>query len=228
PAAISRRSNQRYVSISGTIEGRDMQSVSRDVQTTLDTLNLPNEYRAEIGGDMLEMREAFSGLVTALLLAIALVYMVMAAQFESLLYPFIVMFSMPLAVIGVLLALFITGKPFSVPSIMGIIVLAGIVVNNAIVLVDYINQLRARGRSVHEAIIEAAGSRLRPIIMTASTTILALLPLAVFTGSGSEMQQPLGIAVIGGLTASTVLTLYIIPLAYDAVTFRKREAQQVE
>lgn len=228
PAAISRRSNQRYVSISGTIEGRDLQSVSRDVQTTLDTLHLPNEYRAEIGGDMLEMREAFSGLVTALILAIALVYMVMAAQFESLLYPFIVMFSMPLAVIGVLLALFITGKPFSVPSIMGIIVLAGIVVNNAIVLVDYINQLRARGRSVHEAIIEAAGSRLRPIIMTASTTILALLPLAVFTGSGSEMQQPLGIAVIGGLTASTLLTLYIIPLAYDAATFRKREAQQVE
>ena len=228
PASISRRSNQRYVSISGTIEGRDLQSVSRDVQAKLDTLNLPSEYRAEIGGDMLEMREAFSGLITALLLAVALVYMVMAAQFESLLYPFIVMFSMPLAVIGVLLALFITGKPFSVPSIMGIIVLAGIVVNNAIVLVDYINQLRARGRSVQEAIIEAAGSRLRPIIMTASTTILALIPLAVLKGSGSEMQQPLGIAVIGGLTASTLLTLYIIPLAYDAVTLRKREAQQPE
>jgi len=228
PASISRRSNQRYVSISGTIEGRDLQSVSRDVQAKLDTLNLPSEYRAEIGGDMLEMREAFSGLITALLLAVALVYMVMAAQFESLLYPFIVMFSMPLAVIGVLLALFITGKPFSVPSIMGIIVLAGIVVNNAIVLVDYINQLRARGRGVQEAIIEAAGSRLRPIIMTASTTILALIPLAVLKGSGSEMQQPLGIAVIGGLTASTLLTLYIIPLAYDAVTLRKREAQQPE
>ena len=228
PASISRRSNQRYVSISGTIEGRDLQSVSRDVQTMLDSLHLPNEYRAEIGGDMLEMNEAFSGLITALLLAIALVYMVMASQFESLLYPFIIMFSMPLAVIGVLLALFITGKPFSVPSIMGIIVLAGIVVNNAIVLVDYINQLRGRGRSVHEAIIEAAGSRLRPILMTTATTVLALIPMAILSGSGAEMQQPLGIAVIGGLTASTLLTLYIIPLAYDAVTFRKREAQQVE
>jgi len=226
PAAISRRSNQRYVSINAAYENRDLQSISRDVQAKLDTLSLPNEYRVEIGGDMLEMREAFSGLVSALLLAIALVYMVMAAQFESLLYPFIVMFSMPLAVIGVLFGLFFTGQTFSVPSIMGIIVLAGIVVNNAIVLVDYINQLRARGRSVHDAIIEAAGSRLRPIIMTAGTTILGLVPLAILKGSGAEMQQPLGIAVIGGLTASTLLTLYIIPLAYDAVTLRKREATQ--
>lgn len=225
PAAITRRSNQRYVSISAAIEGRDMQSVSRDVQAKLDEFHLPTDYRVEIGGDMREMREAFSGLITALLLAVLLVYMVMAAQFESLLYPFIVMFSMPLAVIGVLFALYFTGKTFSVPSVMGIIVLAGIVVNNAIVLVDYINQLRARGRSVQEAIIEAAGSRLRPILMTAATTILALIPLAVFPGSGAEMQQPLGIAVIGGLTASTLLTLYIIPLAYDLVTLRKREAQ---
>lgn len=228
PASISRRSNQRYISITGAVEGRDLQSVSRDVQAKLDTLQLPSEYQVEIGGDMLEMREAFSGLITALILAIALVYMVMAAQFESLLYPFIVMFTMPLAVIGVLFALFITGKPFSVPSIMGIIVLAGIVVNNAIVLVDYINQLRARGRGVVDAIIEAAGSRLRPIIMTAATTILALVPLAVLTGSGSEMQQPLGIAVIGGLTVSTLLTLYVIPLAYDEVTRSNREAHQPE
>jgi HAE1 family hydrophobic/amphiphilic exporter-1 len=221
PTAISRRANQRYVSITASIEGRDMRSVSQELQAALDSFTLPSDYTVEIGGDMREMFDAFSGLITALLLAIALVYMVMAAQFESLLYPFIIMFTMPLAVIGVLFGLFVTGQKFSVPSIMGIIILAGIVVNNAIVLVDYINQLRRRGKNVHDAIIDAAGSRLRPIIMTAATTILALLPLAILPGSGAEMQRPMAIGVIGGLTVSTMLTLYVIPLAYDMVTLGK-------
>ncbi len=224
PAAINRRDNQRYITITGTIAGRDMRSVSLDIEAALDAAQLPADYRAEVAGDMLEMNEAFSGLITALLLAVLLVYMVMAAQFESLLYPFIVMFTMPLAVIGVLLALFFTGQNFNVPSIMGIIVLAGIVVNNAIVLVDYINQLRARGRSVHEAIIDAAGARLRPILMTTVTTVLGLLPMAILTGSGTEMQRPLSIAIIGGLTVSTLLTLYVIPVAYDLATLRRRGA----
>jgi HAE1 family hydrophobic/amphiphilic exporter-1 len=221
PASINRRANQRYVAITATVEGRDLRSVTRDLQEKLDALELPVDYRAELAGDALEMNEAFSGLITALILAIVLVYMVMASQFESLLYPFIVMFTMPLAVIGVLLALFFTGQTFNVPSIMGVIVLAGIVVNNAIVLVDYINQLRARGRSVQDAIIEAAGARLRPILMTTVTTILALVPMAVLGGSAAEMQRPLSIAIIGGLTMSTLLTLYIIPLAYDLATLRE-------
>ncbi|MBS3985969.1 MAG: efflux RND transporter permease subunit [Selenomonadales bacterium] len=221
PASINRRANQRYVAITATVEGRDLRSVTRDLQERLDALELPVDYRAELAGDALEMNEAFSGLITALILAVVLVYMVMASQFESLLYPFIVMFTMPLAVIGVLLALFFTGQTFNVPSIMGVIVLAGIVVNNAIVLVDYINQLRARGRSVHDAIIEAAGARLRPILMTTTTTILALVPMAVLGGSAAEMQRPLSIAIIGGLTMSTLLTLYIIPLAYDLATLRE-------
>lgn len=223
PAAINRRANQRYVALTATVEGRDLRSVSRALQAELDALELPADYRVEIAGDALEMNEAFSGLITALILAIVLVYMVMASQFESLLYPFIIMFTLPLAVIGVLLALFFTGQTFNVPSIMGIIVLAGIVVNNAIVLVDYINQLRARGRSVHDAIIEAAGARLRPILMTTVTTVLGLVPMALLGGSGAEMQRPLSIAIIGGLTMSTLLTLYIIPLAYDLATLRRRQ-----
>ncbi|MBS3938822.1 MAG: efflux RND transporter permease subunit [Peptococcaceae bacterium] len=223
PAAITRRSNQRYVAITGTVAGRDLQSVSEDIQAELDNFVLPADYSVAMAGNLIEMEEAFSGLTMALILAILLVYMVMAAQFESLLYPFIIMFSMPLAVIGVLYALFFTGQTFSVPSIMGIIILAGIVVNNAIVLVDYVNQVRARGQSVHEALIEAAGTRLRPILMTALTTILALVPMAVSSGSGAEMQRPMAIAVIGGLAVSTLLTLYIIPIAYDLVTLRRRE-----
>ncbi len=224
PASINRRANQRYISITGTIAGRDLQSVSRDLQVKLDALELPADYRVEIAGDMMEMQEAFSGLITALILAVVLVYMVMAAQFESLLYPLIVMFTMPLAVIGVLFALFFAGQNFNVPSVMGIIVLAGIVVNNAIVLVDYINQLRTRGRDVHEAIIEAGGARLRPILMTTATTVLGLIPMALLGGSGTEMQRPLSIAIIGGLTVSTLLTLYVIPVAYDLATLRRREA----
>ncbi|MBS4054662.1 MAG: efflux RND transporter permease subunit, partial [Thermaerobacter sp.] len=228
PAAIRRLNNQRVVSISASIAERDLQSVSRDVEQKLQTLSLPDDYSYEIAGEMSEMREAFDGLTLALVLAIVLVYMVMAAQFESLLYPLIVMFSLPLAIIGVLLALFFTGTTLSVPSVMGIIVLAGIVVNNAIVLVDYINQLRERGKGVEEAIVEAAGVRLRPILMTTATTVLALVPLAVMPGSGAEMQQPLGIAVIGGLTVSTILTLYIIPIAYDLVTLRRRNGHEPE
>jgi len=228
PAAIRRMSNQRVVSISASIAERDLQSVSRDVEAALEALSLPDDYSYEIAGEMSEMREAFDGLILALILAVVLVYMVMAAQFESLLYPFIVMFSLPLAVIGVLFGLFFTGTTLSVPSIMGVIVLAGIVVNNAIVLVDYINQLRERGKGVDEAIVEAAGVRLRPILMTTATTALALVPLAMMPGSGAEMQQPLGIAVIGGLTVSTLLTLYLIPVAYDLVTLRRRNGGSQE
>jgi len=228
PAAIRRMSNQRVVSISASIAERDLQSVSRDVEAALAALSLPDDYSYEIAGEMSEMREAFDGLILALILAVVLVYMVMAAQFESLLYPFIVMFSLPLAIIGVLFALFLTGTTLSVPSVMGVIVLAGIVVNNAIVLVDYINQLREKGKGVDEAIVEAAGVRLRPILMTTATTVLALVPLAVMPGSGAEMQQPLGIAVIGGLTVSTVLTLYLIPIAYDLVTLRRQSGRPNE
>jgi HAE1 family hydrophobic/amphiphilic exporter-1 len=220
PANIARRSNARYVTISAAVVGRDLQSVQGDIDGRISALAIPESYRVEYGGDLREMQEAFAGLTTALLLAVALVYMVMASQFESLVYPLIVMLSLPLAAAGVLGVLYLAGKTFSVPSIIGIIMLAGIVVNNAIVLVDYTNQLRRQGKALREAIIEGAATRLRPILMTAATTILALLPLAFRGGPGAELQQPLGLAVIGGLLVSTLLTLYVIPMAYETVTER--------
>jgi len=156
-------------------------------------------------------------LTIALILAIILVYMVMACQFESLIHPLIVMAELPLAFIGVGLALLITGQNLSLPSFMGIIILSGIVVNNAIVLIDYINQLRARGIEKCQAIIKGGTDRLRPILITSLTTVFGMLPMAVATGEGSEMMRPMAIAVIGGLAVSTVLTLVVIPVIYSLV-----------
>lgn len=214
PTQISRRNNQRYVTVTADIVDIDLQSAQTELEQLVDQLNLPDSYQAIYGGQMAEMREAFSGLALALVLAVILVYMVMASQFESLIHPFTVMFTMPLAVIGVLYGLFFTGQTFNVTSIIGVIMLAGIVVNNGIVLVDYINQLRAGGKSLTDAVVEAGQTRLRPILMTALTTILGLVPLAVAPGAGAEMQRPLAISVIGGLTTATFLTLFIIPIVY--------------
>jgi len=173
------------------------------------------------------MYEAFGELFLALLLAVLFVYMIMAAQFESFVHPFTIMFSLPLAAIGVLWALFFTGHNISVVSIIGLVMLAGIVVNNGIVLVDYINNLRRRGMKIHDAIIKAGSVRLRPILMTSLTTILALVPLSLGIGQGAEMSASMGVVVIGGLITSTLLTLVITPVIYatfDALgaRFRRR------
>jgi len=149
--------------------------------------------------------------------------MVMASQFESLIHPFIVMFEMPLAFIGIGLALFVTGQSLSLPSFMGIIMLAGIVVNNAIVLIDYVNQLRKNGMSKFDALVEGGTTRLRPILITSLTTMLGMLPMALSRQEGSEMMRPMAIAVIGGLLVSTLLTLVVIPVIYSLVEkFSKR------
>jgi len=150
----------------------------------------------------------------ALIFSIFLVYAVMAVQFENFLFPFIIMFSMPATVIGVVLGLLVTGLSFSIPAFIGLIMLAGIVVNNSIVLVDYINILRRRGMSRYEAILEAGRSRLRPILMTTLTTVLAMIPLGLALGEGAEMQQPLAITIIFGLTVSSLFTLLLIPVVY--------------
>lgn len=214
PRQISRRNNQRYVTVTADVVGIDLRGAQSELETMVAELNLPDDYQAIYGGEMKEMQEAFSGLGLALILAIVLVYMVMASQFESVIHPFTVMFTMPLATIGVLYMLFFTGHKLSVTSLIGVIMLAGIVVNNAIVLVDYINQLRSKGKELLEAVVEAGQTRLRPILMTALTTILGLVPLALRPGAGAEMQQPLAIAVIGGLVTATFLTLFIIPIVY--------------
>jgi HAE1 family hydrophobic/amphiphilic exporter-1 len=177
-----------------------------------------------LAGQNRELAESFGSLRFALLLAVFLVYLVMASQFESLLHPFVVMFSMPLAVVGVVAGLAVTGTPMSVMVLIGLVVLAGIVVNNAIVLVDAANQLRRDGRAKREALIEAGRLRLRPILMTTVTTVLGLLPMALGFGEGAEIRAPLAVTLIGGLGCATLLTLVVIPVVYDALDRSERSA----
>jgi len=216
PVNINRDNQIRTISISGQLSGRDVGSVSADIETALSNYQLPDKYTYEMGGQQKEMMEAFSDLFLALGLAVLLVYMVMASQFESLIHPLVIMFSIPVGFAGAILGLFITGKPLSIMSIIGIIMLAGIVVSNGIVLVDYINtRRRVYKEEVHDAIINAAPIRLRPIIMTTLATVLAMLPLSLGIGEGSEFQTPMAIVVIAGLLFSTLVTLVLIPVLYS-------------
>ncbi|MDH4264420.1 MAG: efflux RND transporter permease subunit, partial [Deltaproteobacteria bacterium] len=169
-----------------------------------------------ISGEGEEMRQSFQNLIFALLLSVLLVYMLLASQFESFLHPFTVMFAVPLAIMGVIGALFLTGNSLSLGVYIGGIMLGGIVVNNSIILVDYTNTLRKKGFLRQEAVIEGGRTRLRPILMTALTTIFGLVPLAMGFGEGSEIRAPLAITVIGGLTSSTIMTLFIIPILYSS------------
>jgi HAE1 family hydrophobic/amphiphilic exporter-1 len=214
PQLIKRANQTREVTISGDIAGRDLQSVSRDIEAKLAALKLPDGYSVEVGGQSKDMAESFGSLGLAIILSVVLVYMVMASQFESLFAPFIIMFSIPPTFIGVVVGLFATGKPLSVPALIGYILLIGIVVNNAIVLIDYVNQLRKRGVERDAAILQAGPRRLRPILMTSLTTILAILPLAFGGGAGNESQAPMAIVVAFGLSFSTLITLVLIPVVY--------------
>jgi HAE1 family hydrophobic/amphiphilic exporter-1 len=173
------------------------------------------------------MSESFSSMLFTLAMAIFLVYLVMASQFESLVHPFVILFTIPLALIGAVLALWLTGTTVSVVVFIGLIMLAGIVVNNAIVLVDLINQLRAQGRARTEAIVEAGAARLRPILMTTMTTILGLLPMALGFGEGAEVRAPMAVTVIGGLLVSTLLTLVVIPVVYSLLDRAPRQRAPV-
>ena len=217
PIRINRQDQQRVVSISGQIGDRDLRSVTQDIDNLLKTYEMPNGYSYTLGGQNQQMNDAFADLTLALALAIVLIYMVMAAQFESLLHPFTIILSVPIALAGALLGLLITGKALGITALIGVIILAGIVVNNGIVLVDYINTLREAGKNRSEAITTAGRVRLRPILMTTLTTILGLLPLSIGIGEGAEMQAPMGIVVISGLLLSTVLTLVLIPIVYTVV-----------
>lgn len=213
--AIQRRNQTRFISVTAQIAGRDLNSIMKDIRDQLGRLSLPDGYAVDYGGATEQMTEAFGSLGKALILAIVLIYMIMAAQFESLFHPFVIMFSMPVSVVGVILSLFLTGRTLNVISFIGVIILAGIVVNNAIVLVDYINTLRRRGMERDQAILAAGPVRLRPILMTALTTILAMIPLAMGLGEGGEAGAPLATAIIGGLTTSTFLTLVLVPVVYS-------------
>ncbi|RXT13708.1 efflux RND transporter permease subunit [Ammoniphilus sp. CFH 90114] len=214
PQTIKRANQTKEVQISGDIFGRDLGSIMRDVQAKIDQIQLPEGYFVQVGGQSEDMAESFTSLGLAMLLSIVLVYMVMAAQFESLLSPFIIMFSIPPTFIGVVAGLLIMDTPLSVMALIGYILLIGIVVNNAIVLIDFVDQLRGEGVERNEAILKAGPIRLRPILMTTLSTILAILPLAFGGGSGNEGQAPMAIVVAFGLSFSTVITLILIPVVY--------------
>jgi len=224
PRKISREKQTRKVKLTANVTGTsDLGGTVDKVRDEIKDIseNLPAGYYLDFAGAYEDMVEALTTLFLALLLAIILVYAVMASQFESLLQPFIVMFTMPLAVIGIMVMLIITGTTLSVASFVGVIILAGIVVNNGIVLIDHINKLRLGGMEKKKAIIQGGADRVRPVLITASTTILGMLPMAVSTGQGSELKSPMALTVIGGLISATFLTLVVIPVVYSLLVKEK-------
>jgi len=230
PIQIAHENQSRLVTVLGNIAGRDLASVIRDVRARLAPVQkqLPAGYFMEFGGSYQQMTEAFKILAAAFALASLLVYMVMASGFESFRHPFIVMFTIPMGIIGVVLGLLISGRPVSLSVWIGVILLAGIAVNNGIVMIDYMNQLRHRGVGNREAIIEGAVTRLRAVLLTALTTVLGMLPMALSTSEGAEFRAPMAITVMGGLTATTFLTLFVIPIIYslfEKVPFGKAKAR---
>lgn len=213
---ISRVNQERIIYVSANLAGRSMSNVIKDLQKEVVQIHPPIGYSVEIAGDIKEQEKAFRELLVSIILALMLIFAVMASQYESYKDPFIVMFAVPLAVIGVILILFLTGTTFNIQSYIGLIMLGGIVVNNAILLVDTTNNLhREEKLPLYEAIVEAGRRRLRPILMTALTTILGMLPLAIGIGEGSEMQAPLARVVVGGLFSSSLITLLVIPVVYS-------------
>jgi HAE1 family hydrophobic/amphiphilic exporter-1 len=217
PAEIHRLQQQRAAIVSADVEDRSLGAVVGDIRQVMRTNPPSGGVTAELGGQNEEMRVSYASLRFAIALAIFLVYLVMAATFESLIHPFVVMFTIPLALVGVVLGLLITGTEISVIVLIGAVMLVGIVVNNAIILVDKVNQLRREGWSKEEALVRAGHIRLRPILMTTLTTVLGLVPMALSYGEGAELRSPLAITVAFGLSSSTLLTLVVIPAVYMAV-----------
>jgi len=221
PAEIRRVAQERVAIITANLAYGDLGAAAIETGSILNRTPMPDGITALVSGQSEEMEESFQSMQFALALAIFLVYLVMASQFESLIHPFVILFTIPLALVGAVLALFVTGTTVNIVALIGVIMLAGIVVNNAIVLVDLINQLRAEGKDRIEAIMEAGAARLRPILMTSLTTALGLLPMAVGVGEGAEVRAPMAITVIGGLLVSTFLTLVVIPVVYSLMDRKK-------
>lgn len=227
-STISRDAQSRYLTVSCNVdEEHNVTLVSNALQKKIDKLDIPEGYSVEMTGEDETINESMSQLVLMLVLAVIFIYLIMVVQFQSLVSPFIIMFSIPLAFTGGFIALFISGQEVNVTSMLGFIMLAGLIVNNGIVLIDYINQARHEGTSKKEAIIEAGKTRLRPILMTALTTILAMSTSAIGIGEGSEMMRPMAITIIGGLVYGTLLTLVVIPCIYDAFN-REKDMREIE
>ena len=215
PIEIERKNQQRIIRVEGDVHGRSLGETISEVEALINQSEIPHGVTVSMGGQSEDMRESFLWLTIALIIGIILVYMVMASQFESLIDPFVVMFSVPVAFVGVIWFLVIGGYNLNIIVFLGMLLLVGIVVNNAIVLVDYINILQARGKDMISAVQEAGRTRLRPVLMTAITTIVALLPMAFKRGQGSEVWNPLGATILGGLLASTLVTLILVPTVYS-------------
>ncbi|MBX3728727.1 MAG: efflux RND transporter permease subunit [Candidatus Sumerlaeia bacterium] len=224
PQIVERKNQERLATVSANYTDRKLDALVADVQEVLRQIPRPNQYQILIAGDVADQKSAFQSLLISLVMALVLVYMVLASLYESLTDPFIVMFSVPLAAIGVLVMLFLSDTTFNTQTFIGCIMLGGIVVNNAILLVDQASSLRTGGYAVRAAVLEAGRRRLRPILMTSLTTMLGLVPLALGMGEGSEQQAPLARAVIGGMLSSTVITLVFIPLVYSIVHHQRRGA----
>ncbi|MDL1980818.1 MAG: efflux RND transporter permease subunit [Deltaproteobacteria bacterium] len=217
PVEIARKNRIRITHVQAGVQGRVLGDVVRDIREKMVTLDLPSGVSIEWGGEVEEQRKAFNDLTLLLILGMIFVYMVMAAQFEDFIDPFIIMFSVPFAFVGVIWAFTLTGTALNIITFIGIIMLMGIVVKNAIVLVDYTRQLKERGMNLHEAIVNGGRTRLRPILMTSLTTIFAMVPMAISRGEGSEIWNALGITVISGLLVSGLVTLILVPLVYSVV-----------
>jgi HAE1 family hydrophobic/amphiphilic exporter-1 len=219
PISIDRERQARKVTVTANTHKRSIGKIVTDIKERLKEFEakLPSGYSVDYGGSYRDMMESFKDLLFALVIAVLLVYMVMAAQFESLSQPFIVMFTVPLGLIGVVVGLYVFRMTLSVPAFMGFIILSGIVVNNAIVMIDYINQLRSTGMDRLEAIIEGASVRMRPILITSLTTILGILPMGLSRSEGAELRNPLGVTIAFGLFFAMGLTLFVIPLIYTTI-----------
>ena len=217
PLQLTRVNRKPTIAVAANLSGRDLGSTMKEIQNIVDPMKRPEGYFVDYTGEAEQMRETYIALGAALIAAVVLMYMIMAALFESLAHPFTILLILPLAVIGIILALFITGTSISMVSLLGVLVLFGIIVNNGIVMVDYINQLRQQGLERLEAIVQGASIRLRPILITAFTTMLGLLPMAISQSEGSEMRSPMAIAIIGGLFVGTFLTLIVVPVIYSVM-----------
>ncbi|MBO5656442.1 MAG: efflux RND transporter permease subunit, partial [Rikenellaceae bacterium] len=225
--SIEREDRQRIVKVeSDMAPGVALGQAAEKIQEIIDAYDIPDGIFIELGGEIEDMNESTGDMMLLMVLIVILVYIVMATQFESLKMPFIIMFTIPFAFTGVFVALWLTGKPLSMIALIGAIMLVGIVVKNGIVMVDFTNLLCERGAKVMDAVEEAGKSRLRPVLMTSLTTIFGMIPMAIGVGNGSEMWQPMGIAIVGGLTFSTLLTLLVVPTIY--ASFQVRAERKVE
>ncbi|MDH5590444.1 MAG: efflux RND transporter permease subunit, partial [Gemmatimonadota bacterium] len=217
PAEVHREDQGRMVPVYADVVAGGLDQAIAEVEEALSVMPPSRDVRVEVGGENEEMRRSFRDLAFAFGLALILVYMILAAQFESFAHPFTILMAVPLALVGTALALLVTGEGINTMSLIGVVILVGIVVNDAIVKVDFIVQARARGLALRAAILEAGRVRLRPIVMTTVTTVLGLFPMALGLGRGSDLRAPLAIAVIGGLTVATALTLVVVPVVYQGV-----------